>query len=456
MNFPYGKAPLAILIVALVAGVGVWLSGQRAAARKPDLIFATFEKSHAAAYMAALPGFEKQHGVKVQIQVVDQRALENRLQSALLVGAEVPDVVELLDGTMGTFTKGPIEDIGFVDLTSRVHESGLYDRLVTSRFSKWSSRGRIFALPHDLHPVMLCYRRDLIEQLGIDVSALTTWEEFSRVGRKVVKDSTGKNGVVGHYMIDMQADGGDYIRILLLQRGGRMFDDAGVACFDNAITADVVWWYIHQLEGPGRIAFSAGWGQNLSRAMIDGLCLFYVCPDWRTMQISADIPSLNGKLALMPLPAWEPGGRRTTTWGGTGLALTKKCRNVDLAWELAKYLYYDPDQLGPRFKVTNIITPLKDAWNQPEFDEPRPFFSNMRIGQEYVKLAIDVPAEQVNAYQQQANGKLSEAFLNASLYYQAHGDEGLREFIDAELRRCADYVRQVMNRNVFLAKKGKS
>ena len=190
--------------------------------------------------------------------------------------------------------------------------------------------------------------------------------------------------------------------------------------------------------------------------MIDGLCLFYVCPDWRTMQISADIPNLNGKLALMPLPAWEPGGRRTTTWGGTGLALTKKCRNVDLAWELAKYLYYDPDQLGPRFKVTNIITPLKDAWNQPEFDEPRPFFSNMRIGQEYVKLAIDVPAEQVNAYQQQANGKLSEAFLNASLYYQAHGDEGLREFIDAELRRCADYVRQVMNRNVFLAKKGKS
>jgi arabinosaccharide transport system substrate-binding protein len=187
--------------------------------------------------------------------------------------------------------------------------------------------------------------------------------------------------------------------------------------------------------------------------MIDGLCLFYVCPDWRTMQITADIPSLSGKLALIPLPAWEPGGRRTSTWGGTGLALTKRCRNPDLAWKLAMYLYYDKDQLGQRFAVTNIITPLKDAWNQPEFNEARPFFSNMKLGQEFVKLAPDVPAEYVNTYQTKANGKLSEAYLNACIYYKDHpeaDDAALRQFVKDELKRCADNIRQVMARNVFL------
>ena len=93
MDFPYGKAPLAILILSLVSGAGLWLAGNVTADRKPDLIFATFEKNHAAAYMAALPALEKKYGVKVQIQVVGQKALQNRLQSALLVGAEVPDMV---------------------------------------------------------------------------------------------------------------------------------------------------------------------------------------------------------------------------------------------------------------------------------------------------------------------------------------------------------------------------
>ena len=105
--------------------------------------------------------------------------------------------------------------------------------------------------------------------------------------------------------------------------------------------------------------------------MIDGVCLFYMCPDWRTRQIQNDVSSVAGKLGLMPLPAWEPGGLRTSTWGGTGLAFTNQCRNPDLAWKLAMYLYYDRDQLGPRFADTNILPPLKSAWNLPEFQQPR-------------------------------------------------------------------------------------
>src|SRR5262245_20685971 len=123
MDFPYGKAPLAILIVSIIAGLSLWVAASSGfkGERKPDLIFATFEKNHAAAYRTALPAFEQKYNCKVQIQVVDPKALQNRLQSALLVGADVPDLCELLDGTMGTFTRGPVEDVGFIDLTSRVH-----------------------------------------------------------------------------------------------------------------------------------------------------------------------------------------------------------------------------------------------------------------------------------------------------------------------------------------------
>jgi arabinosaccharide transport system substrate-binding protein len=326
----------------------------------------------------------------------------------------------------------------------------LHEKLVTSRFSMWSNRGRIFALPHDVHPVMLIYRRDLVEQLGIDVNTLTTWDEFCRVGREVVtKDLTG-DGVPDRYMIDLPPDGSDSLRLLLLQRGVQMFDERGEVAFDEQRTIDTICWYVKQTKGPEKISVSCGWGQTLARAMIDGRCLFYVCPDWRTMQIQADIASLSGKLAVMPLPAWEAGGIRTSTWGGCGLAISKSCRNPDLAWRLAMHLYYDPEQLGERFAATNILPPLKEAWSRPELREPRPFFSNQPLGRLYAALAPQVPAEIYTPYTNQAVARLSEAFTNTALHYEAHGDERLREVARDELRRAAARVRQQMSQNPFL------
>ncbi|WP_428937852.1 ABC transporter substrate-binding protein [Fontivita pretiosa] len=449
MDFPYGKAPLAILMLAIVSGVAILFSGSTAAQRKPDLIFATFTKEHAAAYRPAIAEFEKQHNVQIQLQVVDQRALQGRLQSALQVGADVPDMVELLDNTMGIFTRGPIEDVGFVDLTERVKSSGLYDKLVNSRFGKWSSRGHIFALPHDVHPTMLAYRKDLLDQLGIDVTRLTTWEEFCRVGREVTQDLTG-DGVPDRYMIDLPAAEPWALRLLLLQRGVTIVNEAGEVAFDDERAVDVFCWYIRQIQGPDRISFPCGWGQNLAKSMIDGLCLFYICPDWRTRQFQMDVPSLAGKMSLIPLPAWEPGGIRTSTWGGTGLAFTKRGRNFELAWKLAMYLYYDPEQLGPRFADTNILPPLVEAWDQPEFHAPRDFYCGIRLGKVFAELAPQVPVEYANAYMTLAEGKMNEAFANAALYHREHGEQGLREYVRSELKRCADRVRVIMNRNVFL------
>ena len=64
---------------------------------------------------------------------------------------------------MGYFTRGPAEDFGVYGphrLAATVTVSPI--RMVQSRFSLWSARGRIYGLPHDVHPVMLAYRTDLV------------------------------------------------------------------------------------------------------------------------------------------------------------------------------------------------------------------------------------------------------------------------------------------------------
>ena len=126
MDFPYGKAPLSILILALLSGAAlVAVAAVSRKEAKPDLVFATFVKEQAEAYRPAMDQFEKDYHVKIQVQVVNQDAMNDRLQASLQAGADVPDLCEIMYGTIGTFTKGPLEDVGFLDLTDRLKKEGL-------------------------------------------------------------------------------------------------------------------------------------------------------------------------------------------------------------------------------------------------------------------------------------------------------------------------------------------
>lgn len=448
IEYPFGKAAFWILIVAIVSGAAVAALTRSRTAHRPDLVFLTYSKDHVDAYQPVIREFEKKHGVKVRLEMVDLSALQERLTAALQVGAEVPDMVEMGVVLMGAVTKGPIEDVGFWDLTEKVRQTGLDQRLVASRFSGFSSRGHIFALPHDVHPLMLAYRKDLVEQLGIDVSKLTTWDDFVRVGREVTKDNNG-DGMTDRYMIDLPDDAATGVQIMMLQRGISLFDDMGKVAFDNPTTIDTICWYVRQTEGPTRISFNCKWGQNLARCITDGLCLFYLCPDWRSRQFQVDIPAMSGKLALMPLPAWSDSQRRTSTWGATGLAITKACKNKDLAWELAMSLYYDVHELGPRFQATNILPPLKEAWSTDAYAEPREFFGGQPIGRLYADLAPSVPADYANPYTQLAQNKLRDAYLNTKLYYRANGEAGMTDYCRQQIHDAAADVRQAQARNVF-------
>jgi arabinosaccharide transport system substrate-binding protein len=296
---------------------------------------------------------------------------------------------------------------------------------------------------------MLAYRRDIIEQLGINVEELDTWDKFVQVGRRITKDKDG-DGVVDQYMMDIPYGGNWGLIMLMLQRGGQLFDAKGNVVFDSAETAEVIDWYLHQTRGPNRIMTDCGATQLLMKAMRDGLVLFFVTPDWRSRAFETDMPGLAGKMALMPMPAWTPGGRRTSVWGGTGLVITKRTKHPELAWELAKFLYFDKAELGQRYKRTNIIPPFKEAWNLPEFSEPNPFYSNQPIGKMYAELAPQTPPQYSAVGDGLARSSLDQAYSRVAQYYKAHGDEGLTEKIRFELKHAADRVREMAQRdNVF-------
>ena len=100
--------------------------------------------------------------------------------------------------------------------------------------------------------------------------------------------------------------------------------------------------------------------------------------------------------------------------------------------------------------------PLKDAWKLAAFDKPNDFFGGVPLGRLYIDLAPQVPPVPTHAYQTMAQGKLSEAYENALLYFKQHGEDGLRPHVKSELKRVADAARIVVARNPFLSGGGKA
>ena len=229
MEFPYGKAPLAILLLAVCRrGACVAVGGASAADARPG---PDLRHVHQGTRRRVPPGDRRRSRSSTTCTVQSRSSTSARCRAGssrrMQVGAEVPDMVELLDGTMGFFTKGPLEDVGFVDLTDRVEVSGpvrpaRHQPLRQVVEPRPHLRAAARRAPDDAR-----VPPDLVEQLGIDVSKLTTWDEFCRVGREIVTKDLDGDGVIDHYMIDLPPDGGDTLRLLLLQRGVRMFDARG-------------------------------------------------------------------------------------------------------------------------------------------------------------------------------------------------------------------------------------
>jgi arabinosaccharide transport system substrate-binding protein len=439
--FPFGTAALCILVLAVLSGGWLLLHPVRPA--QSTLRMWTFAKNHYDTYVEAAKSFEAAYpGVKVDVQIVSGQAVTSRLQAAFWADLDVPDLVEVEISAAGSFFRGPLQEVGFLDLTDRIKAAGLWDGMVRARFAPYTSRGRIFGLPHDVHPVQIAYRRDVFEKEGVDVSQIRTWDDLIRVGRELTIPNQ-------RYLLELSDTSPADLEVCLFQRGGGYFDPQGRCILDNDIAVETMRWYVPLVAGKNRIGNSLGGGQILTKAVEEGYLLCLLAPDWRTKTIEKDIPRMEGKMALMPLPAVYPGGPRTSTRGGTMLGITKHCKNPDLAWEFAQHLYLDKAELGERFRGTNILPALRAAWKQPAFNEPRPYWSNQPLGASYARLAPQVPFQYTSPFIVTAKEKLGQALVACVQRYNRHGDRDFEPFIRARLKQSADEVRKLIRRNPY-------
>ena len=165
-----------------------------------------------------------------------------------------------------------------------------------------------------------------------------------------------------------------------------------------------------------------------------------------------DMPQLEGKLALMPLPAWEPGGRRTSVWGGSMLGIARTSPHREEAWEVARELYLSEPVARELYRTNGIISPYKPFWEAAFYDEPDPYFNGQAPGREFIRLAPDVPPRTSSPYNRFARDRTCDALISLRTWAErtsTYEHDALVAQARVFLADAERIVRRQIERNVF-------
>jgi arabinosaccharide transport system substrate-binding protein len=443
-----------VWLVVLLAGATMALVWLLPVAPRDGLQFWTFVREHAAIASDTAEIWNRAHpGLPVRVSTLTGPTLQTRMLSGFYSDTPVGDLIEIERGLIGQVFAGPEADIGLVDLTDLLKREHLRERINAPSFSPWSFRGRIFGLPHDVHPVMLLYRADLVEAAGIDVSRIGTWDDYFRTMRPLMRDKDG-DGRVDTFLLNLAPTSIGLHEILLLQAGGGLFAPDGHPTLNSDINVRTVAQMAVWCAGPGRATAEVlVAGPSAMKLADEGYLLAFLAPDWLAGSMRTYLPNMAGKFKVMPLPAWTKGGRRTSVYGGTMVGITKASRNREAAWEFAKQLYFAPETAERLYRTFCIVSPIKSNWSLPCYDEPDPYFSHQPLGRLYLNLAADVPLRVPSPYYSQAGDVLNAAMISICRYVDAHSLTDPAA-VEAEARRTLDAAQarllHLMSHNVFL------
>lgn len=226
----------------------------------------------------------------------------------------------------------------------------------------------VYAIPQDSGPMMLFYRSDLFEEMGLSVPE--TWEEFAETAREVrQKDSR-------RYLSNFSsADAGWFVG-LTQQAGGQWWSTSGEAwkvSVNDAATQKVATFW-GELVNDGAIDPKPSYTPEWNKKLADGTLLAWPSAVWGPGVLAGAAPKAGGSWAMAPLPQWSAGEQHTGFWGGSSTAVTAKSKHQKQAIEFAKWLNTDPQALDLLVKEGAIYPAAKKG--QTALQQPPPYLSN--------------------------------------------------------------------------------
>ncbi len=347
----------------------------------------------------------------VQIEYVEMSTtdLYQKLPLAISAGTGAPDFACVESARLAQI----VSLGGLTDLTDKVQP---YLSLMNAY--KWPDAmmdGKYYAMPWDSGPVVMYYRRDIFEAVGLPsdpdsvTQLISTWDGYLAACKTIV-EKTGDTCFANN---KANNDARLY-EMVLWQQGLGYYDANGNVTVDSAenvatlemmkkfwdanlVSDQLAWtegWYGELAAGgtPQAAETPAAGAATPTPAPAIKPVATLVEAAWMGIFLKSWIaPGTSGLWGVALMPAMKDGQVRSANDGGSNVVIPEQSQNKETAWALAEWLFGRPENQVAIFKANDIFPSLETAYTDPVFSEPDPFFDNQQVRSIYVDAVKVIP-----------------------------------------------------------------
>ncbi len=329
---------------------------------------------------AHLPNFKQAYpNVQVDINMTGA-LLQARLMLSLSAGVGAPDVTILqFHDALRFASTGQLADL--TDLADRYR-----DAFPESAWKDCTFEGRVYAIPWDLAPCAVFYKRDLFDQYKIDPASIRTWDDYITVGEKILADSHGKTRMLFHPTSTAEI----LFEILLRQAGGQVFDDAGNIAVNSSESLRVLD-LLRRFADSGIGANTQFWTPAFFASFKTDAVATYPMAVWFGRFIQDYAPDDTGRWGVFPLPIFTGDKPRATTYGGSTLVIPKQSAQQDAARAYVEFMLCNRAMQVSHYQRFDLFPAMSAAYDDPFFDQPIAYFGNQPIRRLFANEVPKIP-----------------------------------------------------------------
>jgi multiple sugar transport system substrate-binding protein len=312
-----------------------------------------------------LDKFEKQTGVKVNVEVVPWSDLLNRLLAAATSG-KGPDVVNI-GNTWSASLQATGAFLQFDDST--INAVGGKDRFVPAALAAAGAEGKpptavpIYSLSYALY-----YNKKMFADAGI-AAPPATWAELVADGKKLTKAGQWGLAEEGANI----SENSHHAFAFGQQYGGQWFDSSGKATFDSPENVEALKRYIGFMATDKIVNPSnAEYAQNQSVSdFANGKAAMLL---WQAAGSSLKAQKMDpNAYGVAPVPMLEnapSGGKKINSMvAGINMAVFSYTKNKDAALQFVKFMTSDDEQVILN-KTYGSLPSVKSAGSNEAFQQP--------------------------------------------------------------------------------------
>lgn len=325
-------------------------------------------------YMAENPD------VNVVLEVREFGDHHTNLLTTLAAGTGATDVVAIEIGYIARF----VAEGGLVDLSQPPYNASEFlDQLADYAVAQATTvDGRIVAIPTDIAPGVMFYRRDRFEEIGADIEqVIRSWDDYIAFGQQVTRDTNG-DGQIDVFLI---ADAADVFNAMIrigLEPGQGLYFDANGNPLVNTERFHEAFRVAKAIRDAGLDAQIGAWSNEWYEAFRRGTVATQFSGAWLQGHLQSWMaPETAGLWGVSRFP-----GDAFAPWGGSFYAIPEQSANKELAWDLIKFMTTREDIQKLAFNQIEAFPAVKALWDDPVFEEPQAFLA----GQQSRLLYIDI------------------------------------------------------------------